>query len=142
MSDQKQDDQPKSDKLKKALDQFAEADLSEAKQKKMGQPVQDPEAVTEDEKKYYETVVELITSGEVDVLVPESLINKKAYDKLDDLAKGKVDLTLLNLCSFLRQIKQLLDEGQAQTFQISTLVRSVWRTKEAVEQVYGDVYKV
>lgn len=154
MADQDQDQIPEEEQApdvelpKEDSEFFAEVKkgedivLSDKEQEKLGEPIKDESAVSKMHENYFKEVVDLLEKGDIDVDVPESLLNKEHYDSLDEEKKGHVDQATPNLCMYLRQIKTLCDNKQQESFQMTNLIESVWQAKENVENDVGDVYKI
>lgn len=132
---------PKS-KLVEEIEKVKSTELSIDQQEELGEPLHDSSAVSGDQKEYFEMIIGMIEKKEIDVFRPESLLNKAHYDSLDEMARGKIDLTTPNLCNYLQQIQHLLEKEGAESFQMANLVETVWQIKERIENEYGDVYVI
>lgn len=109
-------------------------------QEMINKPQDDPEGIDVKDQEFLETVVELINDGTIDVYVPETIMNKEVYEKVDEEAKGIADFNAVPLLGELRRIKILYDTGKKETFQIKNLVHRVRLTKERLEDKCGDIY--
>lgn len=129
-------------KLVEEIEKVQNTVLSEDQQEVLGEPLHDSSAVSGDQKEYFQMIMKMIQNKEIDVYRPESLLNKSVYDNLEELAKGKVDLTTPNLCNYLQQIETLLEKEGDDSFQMANLVQTVWQIKERIEKEYGDIYVI
>lgn len=111
-----------------------------ATQELLNKPVADPSGVSSDEESFLNLVLSLVNEGKISVHAPSSLINNEVYDKLDPMVQGKVDLEAVNLVNSIRQIKDLYDNGFANTFQMKSLVSDVFNIKNRLEIEKGDVF--
>jgi hypothetical protein len=93
-------------------------------------------------KDYLQFILKLIQDKEIDVFVPSTLLHQEKYDVLNDKAKAEIDMTLVNLAQMIQQLQKLFDLNQEESYQLESLVDNIWYTKERIESVHGDVYKV
>lgn len=109
-------------------------------QSNLNKPLVDPTGVSDEDKAFLNDVIAKIESGRINPLTPSSLLNKEVYDKLDEVKQGKADMNALTLLSNVRQIKELSDLGDMDTYQAQNLVKSCRLMKERVEKECGDCY--
>ena len=134
-----EDIQQKEEATKEILKQ-AEVDLPEDEQKKLGQPLKDDSGVNPEDVEFLQMLMSKIEDGEIDLHVPSSLLNESVYESLSEEAQGKADYNAMTLLSTIRQIRQLWEIGDTQSYQIQNLVHQVRVTKERLEEVGGDIY--
>lgn len=110
-------------------------------QKELNAPLSDPTGASEEDKEFLKMILEMIESGEIDMLKPKSLINEKVYNRLSEIEQGRTDLEALNILAAIRHIKEL-DEQEIgmDTFQMKNLVERVKNTKERLEEKGGDLF--
>lgn len=108
-------------------------------QKVLNTPLAIPATDPKDEE-FLNSVLNLISTGKIDLYKPDTLINHSVYDQLPIDKKGKVDMETFNLLSKIRDIKGLNDAGFRGTFQMQNLVNSVRDIKERLEVAGGDVF--
>lgn len=125
-------------KLKEAL--VGATDLAEKEQAKLNMPLTDPTGVGSENKKFLDDVVTKIESGQIDLHTPSSLVNNSVYDGLSEEVQGETDLNAVSLLARLREIKDLHDFGQVDSYQFNNLVEQVRLTKERLEKDAGDVF--
>lgn len=133
--------QQKEEATKEILEQ-AKVDLPEDEQKKMGQPLKDDTGVNPADVEFLQMLMGKIEDGEIDLHVPSSLLNEPVYESLSEEAQGKADYNAMTLLSTIRQIRQLWEMGDTQSYQIQNLVHQVRVTKERLEEVGGDIYVI
>ncbi len=112
----------------------------EQTQQELNAPLADPAGVGDDNEKFLNMILDLISDGKIDLHKPSTLINNGVYDKLSEDRQGKVDLEAMNLLSALRDIKGLYDAGQKDTYQMQNLIDRVQNTKERLEEEGGDLF--
>jgi len=115
-------------------------DLSEEDQKRAGAPVSG--SISSEHKNFLKTVTGLIDSGEIDVLDPQSFLNKDVYDSLDEEWKEKTDLTLINIVHQLRMIDKFRRSNKTpdESPQLETMIEQLWQMKQHIEETH-DVFK-
>lgn len=109
-------------------------------QSNLNKPLVDPTGVSDVDRAFLNDVIAKVESGKINLLAPNSLINNEVYDKLDEMKQGKADMNALTLLSNVRQIKELHDLGDMDTYQAQNLVSSCRLMKERVEKECGDCY--
>lgn len=109
-------------------------------QQMINKPLSSPEAVTQADEEFLNQVLAKIETKQLNLYSSDSLLNHAVYDALDESAQGRVDQNAFNTLSVLRQIKDLHDLGETQTFQFQNLVRQIRLTKEKLEKDHGDVF--
>ena len=134
-----EDIQQKEEATKEILKQ-AEVDLPEEEQMKMGKPLKDDTGVNPADMEFLQMLMSKIEDGEIDLHVPSSLLNEPVYEALSEEAQGKADYNAITLLSTIRQIRQLWEMGDKESYQIQNLVHQVRMTKERLEEVGGDIY--
>jgi hypothetical protein len=120
------------------LIQMIMSDIDEQTQKRLNEPLK--YSGDSKNKDFLEMLVTMINGGKIQIYKPDSLINHGIYDKLDEMAKGKVDYEAINLLSAIREIKKLYDAGYKETYQIDNLVEQLRVTKERLEIQGGDIF--
>ncbi|MBI2638184.1 hypothetical protein HYW83_01200 [Candidatus Peregrinibacteria bacterium] len=111
-------------------------------QKRLNDPLAKPAGISQEDQSFLDLVVAKVEKGEINLMQPSSLINKKVYDELGPDKQGKVDFDAVNLLTTLRNIYDLWKIYHQPTFQIENLVRQVRLTKERLEEISGDVYVI
>ncbi|HMR01350.1 MAG TPA: hypothetical protein PKA32_03095 [Candidatus Gracilibacteria bacterium] len=134
-----EDIQQKEEATKEILKQ-AKVDLPEEEQMKMGKPLKDDSGVNPADLEFLQMLMSKIEDGEIDLHVPSSLLNEPVYEALSEEAQGKADYNAMTLLSTIRQIRQLWEMGDKESYQIQNLVHQVRMTKERLEEVGGDIY--
>jgi len=114
--------------------------LSEDDQKKAGAPVSG--GIGDKYKEFLKTVIGLIDSGEINVLDPQSFLNKDVYDGLDEGWKEQTDLALVNITQQLRMIDEFYRSKKTpdESPQLETMIEQLWQTKQRIEETH-DVFK-
>ena len=113
----------------------------EATQRSLNTPLQDSTGSLDGkDQEFLNLVISLIDDKKIDLYQPSTLINNEVYDKLDDLAKGKVDLESINMLAGIREMQGLHDNGFQDTYQMANLVHRLRLTKERLEETAGDVF--
>lgn len=110
------------------------------RQKILNEPLKDGGAMSAQHAAFLDMVIGLIEEGKIDLYKPASLINYEVYNNLDEQRQGKVDIEAVNLLSVLREIKDLNDLGDRETYQMSNLVERLKATKERLENAGGDLF--
>ena len=131
-------EQDSGQKLKKAL--VNATDLDEKEQQELNKPLVDPTGLSEDDKKFLDDVVGKIEVGKIDLHTPSTLMNQDVYGRLSIEIQGEIDLNAVSLLARLREIKDLHDLGQVDSYQFSNLVEQVRLTKERLEKDAGDIF--
>ncbi|OGJ60037.1 hypothetical protein A2635_02560 [Candidatus Peribacteria bacterium RIFCSPHIGHO2_01_FULL_51_9] len=114
--------------------------LSTEEQKQAGKPSQGK--MSEEHKKFLQTVIALIDSGQIDPYAPESLLNKQIYDSLDEPDQGKIDQALLNIADMVRMIEEFFrsTETPDESPQLQEMIDYLWQIKQRAEKVH-DIFK-
>ena len=113
----------------------------DATQRSLNTPLQDSTGSLDGkDQEFLNLVISLIDDKKIDLYQPSTLINSGIYDKLYDLAKGKVDLESINMLAGIREMKGLYDNGFQDTYQMANLVHRLRLTKERLEETAGDVF--
>jgi hypothetical protein len=115
-------------------------DMSEADQKRAGQPVIGD--MGDEEKSFCVTITKLFESGAIDVTKPESFLNKDVYDRLDPEWKTKTDLSIGNIAILLNHIYGFYKSKQTPDAcpQLATMIKQLWEMKQRIE-IHADVFK-
>jgi len=115
--------------------------LSDDEQKKAGEAI--PGSMPAQHKEFIRLLTELVKSGKIDVLQPETFLNKAIYDALPEAGRGQVDLATVNIAGLLRQAVDFFvsKETPDESPHLQTMIEQLWTMKERVEQDHGDVYK-
>jgi len=126
------------DILKKAI--FSPQTLTPDEQKNLNKPLKNPSSLEESNRIFFEDFMKKIKDGKINLFSPSSLINQSVYDALPTESKSKIDIDSFNLLSKLREIKNLHDIGQSDSYQMDYMIESVRLIKERIEQLSGDVF--
>ena len=92
------------------------------------------------DKVFLEEVISKVTSGQIHLFTPSTLLNTSIYENASPELKSKADYDILILIHKIRQIKKLWDEGDRNSYQIMNLVHSLRLTKENLESLQGDIF--
>ena len=115
--------------------------MDEATQKNLNTPLQDNTGSMDGkDQEFLNLIISLIDDGKINLYQPSSLLKNEIYEKLDDKAKGEVDLAAMNMLNAIREIKGLNDNGFKETFQMQNLVHRLRMSKEQLESADGDVF--
>lgn len=116
------------------------ADLSEAAQKKAGQPIGGD--MGDEHKRFAKTISTLLESGEIDVTKPETFLNQSVYDGLDQEWKAKADLAMVNIATLLQHIYEFYKSKKTPDAapQLEQMIEQLWEMKQRIE-VHADVFK-
>lgn len=131
---------PQGGEATKEILKQAKQDLPEDEQMKLGKPLRDESGVSPEDTEFLQLLVDKIDKKEIDLFVPSSLLNEPVYNKLSEEDQGKADYNALTLLSTIRQIYNLWQTGECETYQIQNLVHQVLTTKERLEELGGDIY--
>ena len=113
----------------------------EATQRNLNTPLQDSTGKLDGkDQEFLNLVISLIDDEKINLYQPATLMNSEIYDKLDDMAKGEVDLEAMNMLAGIREMKDLYDNGFQETYQMANLVHRLRLTKERLEEIGGDVF--
>ncbi|MBI3816372.1 hypothetical protein HY285_02400 [Candidatus Peregrinibacteria bacterium] len=115
--------------------------LSEEAQKRAGKAIAG--SMGDRHKHFLKTITTLIESKAIDYHLPETLLQKDVYEKLSDIAKAKVDVTLLNIADMLRHVEQFYRSTATpdESPHLQTMIEHLWSMKERVEREHGNVFK-
>ena len=115
--------------------------LSEEDQKKAGKAGGND--MGEEHKNFLQTIIRMLDNGEIDTHKPQSFLNRTIYDSLDELAQGKVDLSMVNLADILRQIEWFYRSKTTPNAspELQNMIEHLWQMKDRVENNFGDVFK-
>ena len=106
----------------------------------------DPDGFTPEELSFLKDLQIKISENVLDPYTPASLINQEIYANADQKARGKADMTAINLCAKIRQIQDLMTLNGMQniyehpTYQAKHLVMDLKYQKEIFENQYGDIF--
>lgn len=116
-------------------------DLSVEAQKQAGKAAGDDMGTKH--KVFLATLIAMIDAKEIDGHVPESFVNRKAYDALDELSHGKIDLSLINMADQVRRIEWFFRSTTTPNAspELQTMIEHLWQMKSRVEERHGDVFK-
>lgn len=120
--------------------QYKDQDIAPDTQAMLNKPIEHPEELDIDDKKFLTMLMEKIDKGEIDLYRPSTLLNFSVYDKLDEKAKGKADFDALNLLGTIREIRKLWNTGERNSYQMENLTHRIRVTKERLEEIGGDIY--
>ena len=111
-------------------------------------PPEDPNGFTKEEEHFLRTLMLMIQDGQINPMTPSTLINQAIYETVSEEIQGKADLTSINFCARIRDIKNLYEfsGGEAlyvtPTYQIKNLVMDLKYRKEQFEEKYGDMFLI
>lgn len=116
------------------------AELSDAAQVKAGAPMTGD--MSEEHKRFAETVARLLEEGAINVTQPESFLNKPVYDALEPEWKTKTDLVMVNVAILLGHIYDFYRSRQTPDAcpQLANMIEQLWEMKQRIE-VHADVFK-
>jgi hypothetical protein len=106
----------------------------------LNDPLKDPAGITDAQESFLEKLMRLIKEGVLDPMRPSTIINTAVYDALPDEAKGKVDLEAVNMSSAIREIRDLFESGNAESFQLQNRIDSLREIKTRLEKEGGDLF--
>lgn len=109
-------------------------------QKRLNEPLVKSAGISPEDQAFLNMVLDKVDRGQINLLMPSSLINHTVYDQLPTEKQGVVDFDAVNLLTTLRNIYNIWKSSQQQTFQIENMVHQVRTTKERLEEISGDVY--
>ncbi len=117
-------------------------DLSVAEQIKAGQATGTD--MDERHKKFLADLIAMIDKKEIDVVAPESLLRRQAYDALPEDARGVVDFAIVNIADQIRRIEGYFRSTQTPNAspQLQTMIEHLWDMKSRLEEKHGDVLKI
>ncbi len=124
----------------KIIEEHKEKEITSDMQERLNKPLE--KEVKPKYRDYLKFILDLIERKEIDLYRPDTFINKDIYNDLRPEIKSKADITLVNITNMVRQLNYLYEKGEENSFQLENLVDNIWYTKERIEQVHGDVYKV
>jgi hypothetical protein len=115
--------------------------LSIEAQKQAGKAAGDD--MDEQHKTFLAKLIAMIDAKEIDVRVPQSFLNQAVYDSLDELSRGKIDLSLINMADQVRGIEWFFRSKTTPNAspELQTMIEHLWQMKSRVEIQYGDVLK-
>ncbi len=116
-------------------------DLPEEQQKKAGQAAGTD--MSAEHKKYLAGLIALLDTKEVDVTKPASFVKKDSYNALDELARGQLDLALVNMADQLRRIEWFFRSNTTPNAspELQTMIDHLKLMKDRIAEKYGDVLK-
>ncbi|MFA4815296.1 MAG: hypothetical protein WC924_04050 [Candidatus Gracilibacteria bacterium] len=97
------------------------------------------DAWTDEEQAFLNDLVAKVEAGTIKLYSPSSLLNQAVYEKLDPMARGKVDQNSVNMLGKIRDIVGLMKVYNEPTYQIKNLVESLLADKRRLEEV-GDIF--
>jgi len=106
----------------------------------------DPNGFSEDEKLFLKDLQAKLQSGVLNPYSPSSLINQAVYESSPEQARGLADMTAVNLCSKIRQIRDLMQINSIEefvshpTYQAKHLIMDLKYQKELFEKQHGDIF--
>ncbi len=114
----------------------------------LNKPAIDPAGMAPDVQIFLKSTMSKVYSGEINLIYPDSLINKSHYETLSEEGQGEADRKAVIFCNKLRDIKGLMDISGGPilyaepTYQIQQLVHELKMHKEEFEKKYGDVFVI
>lgn len=140
MAEQQDDQIARAEEATKKVLEHAGEDLPQKKQQEMGKPLKDTSGVNPQDMEFLHMLINKIENKEIELHTPSSLLNTPVYEKLGEDAQGKADYNAMNMLGTIRQIHQLWQGGDRDSFQIQNLVHQLRLTKERLEEIGGDIY--
>jgi hypothetical protein len=120
---------------------FKDAVIVPDVQQKLNQPLS-TEALAKEHAEFLDMLIGKLERKEIDPINASTLYNRPIYDKLSEVEQEKADLTAINLMGVIRQIERLWKLERAKSFQMQSLVETVWQMKSKFEELHGDVYVI
>jgi len=114
--------------------------IDEKTQKKLNEPLKDPTGTTSAQESFLEKLMRLIKEGVVDPMKPSTIINTAVYDTLPEETKGKIDLEAINMASAIREIRDLFESGNNESFQLQNRIESLREIQARHEEDGKDLF--
>lgn len=128
------------DKSKKTIIDYQSVELSPQEQEELNKPLKDESGLDPEDKEFLTDLINKIENKVIDMHSPEKLINKAFYDTLDEKAQGKADYEAFNMLATIRDIYNLWQAGDKETYQIQNMVHKIRLHKEKLENIGGDIF--
>ncbi|GEM_PF-450732 len=116
--------------------------IGEDVQQMLNNPTEHAAQLDPKDQAFLAMLMEKVERGGIDLLKPSSLLNMAVYEKLDEKAQGKADFDAVNLLAAIREIRNLWNAGNRDTYQIENAVHRIRVTKERLEELGGDVFVI
>lgn len=117
-------------------------------QEMVNKPPVDPSGFNPGDQEFIQSVMKRVYDGEIVLTQPDTLINTPVYEAATEEAQGKADITAVNFCAKLRDIKGLTEMSGGDklyvepTYQVQLLVADLKYRKEQFEKQYGDLFVI
>lgn len=114
----------------------------------VNKPPVDPTGFNEGDQEFIQGIMSRVYAGEINLMVPDTLINQSVYAAATPEAQGKADTYAVNFCSKLRDIKGLMELSGGDTlfveptYQVQLLVQDLKYRKEEFEKQFGDLFLI
>ena len=82
--------------------------------KMMATPPSADSEFTEDEHDFIQLIFSLIEKGNINLHQPSTLINQEFYNKANEMAQGKADMTAVNFLAKIRELNDLRELSGAE----------------------------
>lgn len=126
--------------FKEQLEKHHNAQIHPEAQEMINKPLE--KGLDETMQQYLDMVIGMLESGEINPMIPSSLLNQEVYTAMSEELQDKADLNCVNLCGKLRQILMLWQQAHTQSFQMELMIKDIFQTKDRLEQEIGDVLKI
>lgn len=123
-------------------------DVDSSTQQIVNKPPVDPTGFNDGDQEFIQSVMTRVYSGEINLMMPSSLLNESVYEAASEEAQGKADSYAVNFCSKLRDIKGLMEMSGGDTlyveptYQVQLLIKDLKYRKEEFEKQYGDLFVI
>lgn len=123
-------------------------DVDMKTQEIVNKPPVDPTGFDEGVKEFIQEVMKHVfdPNDPMDLMKPSTLLKQEAYDAASEEVQGKADMTAVNFCAKLRELRDLMNlSGGDQlhiepTYQAQMVVADLKYRKEEFEKKYGDLF--
>jgi len=128
--------------------QHLDHNMTQEDQQKINAIPVDPTGFNPGDEEFIKGVMQMVFSGQIDTMIPSSLLNQSAYNQAEEMIQGKADMAAVNLCSKLRNLEKLMELSGGDklhiepTYQVQTLVADIRYRKEQFENQYGNLFLI
>lgn len=89
---------------------------------------------------FLQAIIAKIQDGTIHLFTPATLLNQEIYEQAAPDIQAKADYDILTLLYKIRQIKQLWDTGERESYQIMNITNALRLAKESLESAQGDIF--
>ncbi len=113
--------------------------IADDTQKRLNAPLAGGQ-ITGEDREFLDMIMKMVEEGQIQLYVPNSLVNDDVYDSLPQEGKAKADMSCVAMLAKIRDIVNLEKANFDTNVQVLNLVHSLRLNKENMEEHSGDIF--